>query len=163
MVPVLVTLGVKATGERIIIDLRLAAEEGAGSRGEVVASLIRRNIGAPVLAVIDGNPGLEAALKAQWPGIAFQRCTNHKLWNLEAKAPARLRDSCARDYRRMIYARTRRPWRRREHPFSESGSSAARRWPRGSRRRPTSAGMPLSRKWMLRRVESKTDCRVKEV
>jgi transposase-like protein len=104
VVPVLVTLGVKATGERIIIDLRLAGEESAGSWGEVVASLVRRNIGAPVLAVIDGNPGLHAALTAHWPGIAIQRCTNHKLWNLEAKAPARLREELREDYRRMIYA-----------------------------------------------------------
>ena len=57
----LVTLGVKAKGERIIIDLRLAGEESAASWGEVVASLVRRNIRAPVLATIDGNPGLHAA------------------------------------------------------------------------------------------------------
>jgi transposase-like protein len=104
VVPVLVTLGVKATGERIIIDLRLAGAESAASWGEVVASLVRRNVGAPVLAIIDGNPGLHAALKAHWPGISIQRCTNHKLWNLEAKAPARLREELREDYRRMIYA-----------------------------------------------------------
>jgi transposase-like protein len=40
--------------------------------------------GRPVLAVIDGNPGLEAALRMTWPAIDLQRCTNHKLWNLLA-------------------------------------------------------------------------------
>jgi transposase-like protein len=85
-------------------DLRLAGEESAASWREVVASLVRRNVGAPVLAIIDGNPGLHAALKAHWPGISIQRCTNHKLWNLEAKAPARLREELREDYRRMIYA-----------------------------------------------------------
>jgi transposase-like protein len=40
----------------------------------------------------------------QWPGVAIQRCTNHKLWNLLAKAPAHLREELAEDYRRMIYA-----------------------------------------------------------
>ena len=54
--------------------------------------------------MIDGNPGLAAALKMQWPQIAIQRCTNHKLWNLLAKAPAHLREELAEDYRRMIYA-----------------------------------------------------------
>jgi transposase-like protein len=57
--------------------------------------------------VIDGNPGLAAALTAQWPGSALQRCTNHKLWNLLAKAPAHLREELAEDYRRMIYAESR--------------------------------------------------------
>src|ERR1700722_5963199 len=40
----------------------------------------------------------------QWPQLALQRCTNHKLWNLRAKAPAHLREEVAEDYRRMIYA-----------------------------------------------------------
>jgi putative transposase len=57
--------------------------------------------------VIDGNPGLQAALQAQWPGIAIQRCTKHKLRNLLAKAPAHLREELAEDYRRMVYAETR--------------------------------------------------------
>jgi hypothetical protein len=45
---------------------------------------------------------LHAALKVHWPGISIQRCTNHKLCNLEAKAPARLREELREDYRRMI-------------------------------------------------------------
>jgi hypothetical protein len=48
-----------------------------------------------------------AALKVQWPTLAIQRCTNHKLWNLLAKAPAHLREELAEDYRRMIYATSR--------------------------------------------------------
>ena len=34
-------------------------------------------------------------------------CTNHKLRNLLAKAPAHLREELAEDYRRMMYAETR--------------------------------------------------------
>jgi len=55
---------------------------------------------------VDGNPGLEAALRTTWPLIDLQRCTNHKLWNLLAKAPATLREELAEDYRRMMYAPT---------------------------------------------------------
>jgi transposase-like protein len=106
IVPVLVTLAVKANGQRVIVDLRLAGEESAASWGEVVAGLVRRNMGAPVLALVDGNPGLHSALRAHWPGIAIQRCTNHKLRNLLSKAPARLREELSEDYRRMIYADT---------------------------------------------------------
>ena len=47
-----------------------------------------RHVGLPRLAVIDGSPGLAAALREQWPALAIQRCTAHKLRNLEAKAPA---------------------------------------------------------------------------
>ena len=45
-VPVLVTLGVRADGQRVILDLRLAGEESAASWGEVVASLIGRHLRA---------------------------------------------------------------------------------------------------------------------
>jgi transposase-like protein len=106
-VPVLVTLGVCADGRRVILDLRLSGVEIERAWLDAVHSLVARKLGAPLLAVIDGNPGLAVALKAQWPGIAIQRCTNHKLWNLLAKAPAHLREELAEDYRRMIYAETR--------------------------------------------------------
>jgi len=106
-VPVLVTLGVCADGRRVVLDLRLAGGESEQAWLDAVRSLAARNLGAPILAVIDGNPGLAAALKVQWPKLAIQRCTNHKLWNLLAKAPAHLREELAEDYRRMIYAESR--------------------------------------------------------
>jgi putative transposase len=103
-VPVLVTLGTRANGERVVIDLRIAGAESSAAWGEVVTALVKRRIGVPELAVIDGHPGLAPALQEQWRNIQIQRCTNHKLWNLQAKAPARLREELSEDYRRMIYA-----------------------------------------------------------
>jgi putative transposase len=105
-VPVLVTLGVRANGERVILDMRLVGDESAASWSEVVATLAARHLPRPVLAVVDGNPGLTGALRLHWPGIEIQRCTAHKLRNLQAKAPARLREELTEDYRRMIYAET---------------------------------------------------------
>jgi transposase-like protein len=104
VVPVLVTLGVREDGERVILDMRLAGEESGASWGEVLSSLVKRNMATPILVIIDGNPGLRAALQKQWPSIAIQRCTAHKLRNLTAKVPARLREELKEDYRRMIYA-----------------------------------------------------------
>jgi transposase-like protein len=105
-VPVLVTLGVRANGERVVLDMRLVGEESAASWTEVVANLTARHLSRPVLAVIDGNPGLITALRSHWPGLAIQRCTAHKLRNLQSKAPARLREELTEDYRRMIYGET---------------------------------------------------------
>jgi putative transposase len=105
-VPVLVTLGVRANGERVVLDMRLVGEESAASWTEVVARLAARHLARPVLAVIDGNPGLTSALRSHWPGIEIQRCTAHKLRNLQSKAPARLREELTEDYRRMIYGET---------------------------------------------------------
>ena len=77
--------------QRPVLDLRLAGVESEQAWLDAVRSMAARNLVAPILAVIDGNPGLTAALKVQWPKLAVQRCTNHKLWNLLAKVPAYLR------------------------------------------------------------------------
>jgi transposase-like protein len=61
----LVTLEVCAYGRRVIFDLRLAGVESERAWLDAVLALVTRNLGAPVLAVIDGNPGLAAALKEQ--------------------------------------------------------------------------------------------------
>lgn len=106
-VPVLVTLGVRADGERIILDVRLAGDESTAAWRDVIRSLAERHVGTPQLAIIDGAAGLAAAVREQWPQLPVQRCTTHKLRNLEAKAPVRLREELAEDYRRTVYAESR--------------------------------------------------------
>jgi len=69
--------------------------------------------GAPSLArsfvtvISDGNPGLAAALERVWPGVPRQRCTVHKLRNLEAKAPQHAHAELREDYHRIVYAQDR--------------------------------------------------------
>ena len=105
-VAILVTLAVRTTGERVVVDLRLVGQETAAGWADAIAALVRRGLKAPALAVIDGNAGLASALQEAWPKIELQRCVVHKLRNLEAKAPARLREEVAEDFRRMMYAAT---------------------------------------------------------
>jgi transposase-like protein len=82
----------------------MAGQESAASWDDIIKDLVKSNVGTPLLAVIDGNPGLESALIRNWLQIDIQRCTAHKLRNLEAKVPARMREELAEDCRRMIYA-----------------------------------------------------------
>jgi transposase-like protein len=88
----------------VVLDMRLAGAETTTSWGDVVADLTRRGVGIPDLAIIDGNGGLHAALRKQWPKLPIQRCTAHKVRNLEAKVPKKMRDELVEDYRRMVYA-----------------------------------------------------------
>jgi transposase-like protein len=66
--------------------------------------LARRGVTAPVLAVIDGNAGLREAVKTTWPWIEVQRCTKHKLENLETHAPKRQYEAVKADYHAIMYA-----------------------------------------------------------
>ncbi len=68
--------------------------------------LVSRKLTTPELLIIDGAPGLEAALTALWPEVPLQRCTVHKHRNLLAHAPKTLHDEISADYTDMIYAKT---------------------------------------------------------
>src|SRR2546427_613549 len=57
-VPVLVTLGVRADGQRVVLDVRLAGDESAAAWRDVIRSLAERHVGRPLLAIIDGSAGL---------------------------------------------------------------------------------------------------------
>ncbi len=57
--------------------------------------------------IVDGAPGLEAALVALWgEDLPIQRCTVHKHRNLLAHAPKQMQDDLTEDCRDMIYADT---------------------------------------------------------
>ncbi len=102
-VPVLAALGVTETGQKCLLTLRLAASEAAATWGAVVTDLQQRGLAAPLLLVVDGNPGLKNALK-QWDGVRVQRCTTHKLENLKGHCPRHAQAEMKRDYDRLLYA-----------------------------------------------------------
>jgi putative transposase len=105
--PVLVAVGVKTRGEKILLALAIAgAETGAAWQG-MLEELAARHLGRPQLIVSDGNAGLRSALERIWPGVAHQRCTVHKLRNLLAKAPEHAQEAVHEDYNRIVYASNR--------------------------------------------------------
>ena len=102
-VPVLAALGVNESGQKTLLALQLAASEAEASWGAVLTDLQQRGLPAPLLLVVDGNAGLKKALK-QWEGVRVQRCTTHKLRNLEDHCPRHARPEMTRDYHRIIHA-----------------------------------------------------------
>jgi transposase-like protein len=104
---VLVALGVKDTGEKVLLSLMSAGAESTDGWQMLLEDLAARKMGRPRLVMSDGNPGLGAALDRLWPGVAHQRCTVHKLRNLVAKAPKHAHEAVREDYHRIVYAETR--------------------------------------------------------
>lgn len=102
-VPVLAALGAGDNGQKCLVDLRVAASEAAVAWGGVVASLQQRGLAAPLLIVVDGHAGLKKALEG-WEGVRVQRCTTHKLANLQAHCPKHAHAEMQRDYHRLLYA-----------------------------------------------------------
>jgi transposase-like protein len=103
-ISLLVALGVRRDGQKVLLAVKnMGGESEAAWRG-VLDDLTKRGLKAPELAVVDGAPGLEKALVSLWPDLPLQRCTVHKLRNLIAHAPKRLAEEIAADYSDMIYA-----------------------------------------------------------
>jgi transposase-like protein len=72
----------------------------------------------PDFVIVDGAPGLEAALVALWgDDLPIQRCMVHKHRNLLAHTPKHMHDELTEDYRGMIYADTSAEVERRRKAF----------------------------------------------
>jgi transposase-like protein len=102
-VPVLAVLGVAEDGTKVLISLRVAASEAASQWYGVLIDFQKRGLVAPHVIVADGHAGLHKALDT-WSGVRVQRCTKHKLANLEEHCPAHARPEMRRDYHRITEA-----------------------------------------------------------
>jgi putative transposase len=103
-VPVLTAVAVLADGRKELLALELCGSESGDAWTGFVAGLQARGLRAPLLAIIDGNPGLRQALSRTWPATAVQRCAVHKLRNLERKAPKHALDELREDFHRIVQA-----------------------------------------------------------
>jgi putative transposase len=106
-ISMLVALGVRADGQKVLLSIRSMGGESEAAWRAMLDDLVARGLRTPELLIVDGAPGLEKALAALWPAVPLQRCTVHKHRNLIAHAPERLHEEISNDYRDMIYAATR--------------------------------------------------------
>lgn len=102
--PVLVALGVSRGGQKEVLDLELLASESTLCWSGFVQGLVGRGLRRPRLVVMDGNKGLRGAVEESWSGVAVQRCTVHKLRNLERHVPRHALEEMRSDYHRIIRA-----------------------------------------------------------
>jgi putative transposase len=105
-ISLLVVIGVRADGQKVLLAVKSMGGESAEAWRTVLDDLIGRGLRRPELLIVDGGQGLEKAIAAIWDGVPVQRCTVHKHRNLLAHAPERLHEELTADYTDMIYAAT---------------------------------------------------------
>jgi putative transposase len=105
-ISLLVVLGVRADGQKVLLAIKSMGGESAEAWRTVLDDLIKRGLKRPEFLIVDGAPGLDKAIAAVWDGVPVQRCTVHKHRNLLAHSPERLHDEITADYNDMIYATT---------------------------------------------------------
>ncbi len=89
---VLVAWGFTEEGERVLLSVMLGMRESHEDWLALGRDLIARGLGAPMLIVADGAPGLVKAVEGCWPASDRQHCAVHRLRNLRAKLPERERE-----------------------------------------------------------------------
>jgi putative transposase len=105
-ISLLVVIGVRADGQKVLLAIKSMGGESAEAWRTVLDDLMTRGLRRPEFLIVDGAPGLEKAIAAVWDGVPVQRCTVHKHRNLLAHAPERLHEEIGADYTDMIYAAT---------------------------------------------------------
>ena len=103
-IPLLVVIGVRRDGQKVLLAVKNMGGETEAAWRHVLEDLIARGLKAPELMIVDGGKGLEAALASLWSDIPVQRCTVHKERNLLAHAPKELHDEIKADFTDMMYA-----------------------------------------------------------
>jgi putative transposase len=137
-ISLLVVLGVRADGQKVLLSVKSMGGESAAAWRSVLDDLVKRGLQRPELLIVDGGSGLDAALAALWSDVLVQRCTVHKHRNLLAHAPLRLHEEITADYNDMIYAATRkevearrktfiRKWRLKHRAVADSLEEAGQR------------------------------------
>jgi transposase-like protein len=128
---VLVALGVRRNGQKVLLALRNMGGESEAAWRALLDDLVARGLATPELLIVDGAPGLEKAVDALWAEVPVQRCTVHNHRNLLSHSPKKLYDEISADYTDMIYAKTAkevaakrkaflRKWRLRCHAVADS-------------------------------------------
>jgi len=106
-ISVLAAIGVRRDGQKVLLSIRNMGGESTAAWSAFLADLDARGLKRPEFVIVDGAPGLEAALVALWgEALPIQRCTVHKHRNLLGHAPKHMHDELTEDYRDMIYAET---------------------------------------------------------
>ena len=137
-ISLLVVIGVRADGQKVLLAIKSMGGESAAAWRSVLDDLVKRGLQRPALLIVDGAQGLETAIAAVWDDAPVQRCTVHKHRNLLAHAPERLHEEITADYNDMIYAATReeiearrkafvRKWRLKHRAVADSLEEAGER------------------------------------
>jgi transposase-like protein len=103
-ISLLIALGVRRDGQKVVLAIRNMGGETEAAWRAVLDDLLARGLAKPELVIVDGGKGLEAALASLWDDVPVQRCTVHKERNLLAHAPKHLHEEIKADFNDMMHA-----------------------------------------------------------
>ncbi|OPY68895.1 MAG: Transposase, Mutator family [Syntrophorhabdaceae bacterium PtaU1.Bin034] len=109
-VPILVVIGVREDGAKLVLGLQAGDKESATTWRQFFKDLKKRGLdGSNVtLGIMDGLSGLEKVFQEEFSHAKIQRCQVHVAKNVIAKVPRKLKREVADDLRSIFYASSRK-------------------------------------------------------
>jgi transposase-like protein len=102
---VLIAMGIRADGKRAILGVSVAVGEHEAHWRQFLQSLVQRGLHGVQLIVSDAHDGLQAARRAVFGGVPWQRCQFHLQQNAQAYVPRQeLKAEVAADIRAIFTA-----------------------------------------------------------
>ena len=110
LTPVLVIIGVREDGSKLVLLLQAGDKESSAAWRESFRDIKGRGLdGSTVkLGIMDGLSGLEKVFAEEFPHAKIQRCQVHVARNVIAKVPRDLKQAVADDLRSIFYASSRK-------------------------------------------------------
>jgi putative transposase len=105
--PVYIALGLRFDGTREVLGFWLSGAEGESSLiwKEILRELKERGVKSVELFAADGLPGLQEAIKAEFPGSKFQLCVLHTVRGSMKKVRKADREAVAEDLKKIYRAK----------------------------------------------------------
>ena len=72
-ISLLVVIGVRADGKKVLLAIKSMGSESAEAWRAVLDDLIKRGLRRPEFLIVDGAAGLDQAIAAVWDGVPVQR------------------------------------------------------------------------------------------
>jgi len=102
---VLIAMGIRADGKRAIVGVSVAVGEHETHWRQFLQRLVQRGLTGVQLIVSDAHEGLQAARRAVFGGVPWQRCQFHLQQNAQAYVPRQeLKSEVAADIRAIFTA-----------------------------------------------------------
>ena len=110
LVPVLVVIGVREDGTKLVLSLQSGDKESAATWRQFFKDLKKRGLDGStvILGIMDGLSGLEKVFEEEFSRAKIQRCQVHVARNVLAKVPRKLKQEVADDLRSIFYASSRK-------------------------------------------------------